>query len=856
LTVRRKKIHTYLNDPEDPNSINSEQINYIFESEDDNSNVLWIGTSGGGLNRFERKTEIFSHFTVDDGLPDNVIYGILEDDHRNLWLSTDNGLSRFNPDTKLFRNFDVNDGLLGNQFNPGACSKNINGEMLFGSTKGLIAFHPDSLIDNPHIPNIVITDFQLFNKPVKIEKKNTAENDENYKLPAAVSQLKKIKLTYQENIFSFEFAALDYRSPNKNQYVYMLEGLESDWNYTDYTRRYATYTNLDPGEYTFRVKGSNNDGIWNEKGTSIQIIISPPWWKTNLVYAFYLLVVGSIVFATWRAQLRRIRLKQQLKMEHFESEKLREVDQLKSRFFTNISHEFRTPLTLIIGSVKQMLAGDFIGNFKEQYRMIIRNGERLLKLINEILDLSKLESGQMKLQVVETDIVQFLKGIVLNFSPLADRKKVTLKFKSTEDELIGYVDHDKLEKIVTNLLSNAFKFTPEEGKIIVSISPLVPPLLRGDAEGRGVEIKISNTGPGIPADRIDKIFDRFYQSDDNYKKDGEGTGVGLALAKELVELCRWEISVSSIPDKRTTFIITLPVAKECFKADEIMEKTESAGRKPETGIESGSDIQFPDSVLPSPVSVKSSPVLLIVEDNPDVTAYISSFMKHDYLIVTAENGEEGLKKSLDTYPDLIISDVMMPEMDGFEFCQKVKSDECISHIPVILLTAKADLDSKIKGLEFGADDYISKPFEADELKVRSKNLIEQRIKLREKFSRMIEIKPGEIAASSMDEQFLQRLLDIFENHISDPDYNTESFAREIGMSRSNLYRKIQALTNQSTHNFFQSLRLKRAAQLLRKRSATISEIAYAVGFNSPSYFSKVFRKHFDQSPSDFVNHSK
>jgi signal transduction histidine kinase/DNA-binding response OmpR family regulator len=884
-----EKYTTYWHNSADPNSISSDKVISIQE---DKKGRLWFGTIGGGLNKFNRGTGKFKSYTGKNGLPNDVIQGILEDEQGNLWLSTNNGLSKFNPETESFRNYDVNDGLSGNQFYPGACYRAKDGEMFFGGTKGLNSFYPDQLQDNKHIPEIVITDFQIFNKSVPVHPVNDGEKHIGYSLPKPIYLMNELELSYRENIFSLEFAALEYHGPQKNQYAYKMEGVNPDWVLSDASRRFATYTNLDPGEYTFRVKGSNNDGVWNEKGTSIKIIVKPPWWKTNLAYTFYVLLIGFIVFTTWRLQLRRIRLKQQLKMEHFEAEKLREVDQLKSRFFANISHEFRTPLTLIKGPVKQIMDGEFAGNLKEQCKMILRNSDRLLELINQILDLSKLESGETKLKVVKTDIFQYLKGIILTFSPLADRKKITLKFTSTDKALSGYVDRDKLEKIVSNLLSNAFKFTPMGGEISVDLHTVIPaPRLpagrkagihkkewipQSRTAGRDdnvetnsqfpvpnsdfVEIKISNTGPGIPSEKLDKIFDRFYQADDQYKKEGEGTGIGLSLTKELVELCHGEISVSSAPSKSTTFVVTLPTAKECFKEDEIVDtpQTSSLTKERLEGVSESIPtlttdhrelgIEHRASSIQKPASS-----ILIVEDNPDVTSYIRSFLDHDYQISTAENGKEGLKKALDKYPDLIISDVMMPEMDGFEFCQKVKIDERISHIPVILLTAKADLDSKITGLEFGADDYVTKPFEARELKIRSKNLIEQRRKLREKFSSLIDLNPKDIAASSMDEQLLQRLLAVFEDQIEEADFSIEQLAQEIGMSRRHLNRKIKAITNLSTTDFIRTLRLQKAARLLKSASGTVAEIAYKVGFNNLSYFSKSFRKHFGQLPSDFMN---
>jgi signal transduction histidine kinase/ligand-binding sensor domain-containing protein/AraC-like DNA-binding protein len=858
------KYLTYRHNPDDSTSLSYRDVQSMYES---NSGEFWVGTFGGGLNLFDRKSGKFTHFSVKDGLPSDIIFGILEDKQNNLWISTTKGISKFNPKTKEFKNYDHRDGLISGEPTELSCFQDRNGQMFFATTNGLNAFYPEDISDNSYIPPVVITNFKIFNKPVSIKKDGLIDSQGDYVLPGHISTLNKITLSYKESVFSFEFAALNYHSPQKNRYAYKMHGVDPEWVFTDASRRYATYTNLDPGEYVFKVKGSNNNGVWNEEGTSIKIIITPPWWKSNLAYTIYLFLFVLIVFVTWRRQLKRIHIKQQLKMEHFEAEKLREVDHLKSRFFANISHEFRTPLTLIQGPVKDMLTDEFNEKRKRHYQTILRYSDRLLNLINQILDLSKLESGRMKLKVNCTDVTQFLKDLVQSFSSWAVRKKITLKFEAELESISGYVDRDKLEKIVTNLLSNAFKFSPEGGDVEVALNiPPNPPSKGGNAESpfnkgghRGISISIFNSGVGIPTDQLDKIFDRFYQADESYAKDSEGSGIGLALTKELVEAHHGEIRVESELNKSTTFTVWLPIEKEHFKSEEIVEgDVDVVGKQrsplPMSLVGEKREIETIESTpIEPPVDIdKSAPLLLIVEDNPDVTSYISGFLEKDYRIFSAENGEEGLKKALDKFPDLIISDVMMPVMDGFELCRKLKSDERTSHIPVILLTAKADMDSKVEGLEFGADDYVTKPFDAKELDARAKNLIDQRRILREKFSRMIEVKPGEIAASSMDEQFFRRLLDVFEDHVAQSDFGTEDFAREVGMSRSNLHLKLKALTNQSTHEFLRTMRLKRAAQLLKKSAGNVTEIAYAVGFTNPSHFSKIFRQQFGQTPSEFA----
>jgi signal transduction histidine kinase/DNA-binding response OmpR family regulator len=850
---------------------------------------LWVGT-GGGLNKYDYKTDSFQYYNQNDGLPSNKISGILEDEHGNLWLSTDRGLSKFNPVSEVFRNYDTHDGLYHLQFNFSSCLKTADGQLLFGGTNGITAFYPDSIRDNPHIPPIIITDFRLFNESVPIARNDLDQKTEGYHLPQHISTLDEITLSYRENIFSFEFSALDYHSPQKNQYAYFMEGVDPDWVHTDASRRFASYTNLDPGEYIFRVKGSNSDGIWNESGTSIKVLITPPWWLSSWAYAAYFLLIIAMVVTIWRFQLRRIHLRNELKMKSFEAQQLQEVDQMKSWFFANISHEFRTPLTLIQGPVKQIINGEFVGNLKDQCKMILRNSDRLLHLINQILDLSKLESGRMKIKANRIDIISYLKGLVQSFASMAEYNNVSFTLNSNVESQVGYVDRDKLEKIITNLLSNAFKFTPEGGEVSVDMS------LRGDSRSKArettkqspsvvgkeiatsaerrtrndqrIELSISNTGPGIPRDQLEKIFDRFYQADNSYKKDSEGTGIGLTLTKELVQACGGEIRVESEPDKLTTFTVLLPISKEHFKVEEIIEEQDSEKELvlekdtgyqiPDTGDQEKSGIRHPvsgiqdrDASDEKRVASNKSPLLLIVEDNPDVTSYISSFLEKDYRIITAENGEEGWKKALKKFPDLIISDVMMPVMDGFELCKKLKSDQRTSHIPIILLTARADMESKLEGLEFGSDDYVTKPFDAKELQIRCRNLLEQRRRLREKFSKELAVEPHEITVSSLDEKFITRALQIIEEKISDPEFGVEKFSREIGMSRANLYRKLQAITGHTAKDYIRIIRLKRAALLLQKRTGNITEIAFAVGFNSPSYFSECFRKYFGQLPSTY-----
>ena len=861
---RQEKFWHYKNNPHDSLSLSSNAVHSIYQ---DKKGIIWIGTTKG-LNKFNPLDESFTLYGKNDPLARASIMGIMEDNRGNLWFFTNRGISKFNPQSQTFHHYDVRDGLQGYDFNTFAYHKSNSGEMFFGGENGFNSFYPDSIKYNPHVPPVVITDFQLFNK--------TVLPGDDSPLKRLISEIDKIILSHNQNLISFEFATLDYTIPSKNQYAYQLEGIDQDWIYTDASRRFATYANLNPSEYVFRVKGSNNDGVWNEEGASVRIIITPPWWKTNLAYGLYILLIMSLIFGVYRFQIRRIRMRHQLEMEHLHAEKLEEVDRMKSHFFANISHEFRTPLTLILGPLERLLTCYVDEDSHQELKIMQRSARRLQRLINQLLDLSKLEAGRMKLQVRKEDIVVLIRNFVQAFESLAKLKDIQLKFYSKQEDIRGYIDREKLETIVNNLLSNAFKFTPEGGKVNVDLSlrgEMAPasstkqsvfngrfeidsPRLVGVRKDNGslgfVQIRISDTGRGIPADRLPNIFDRFYQVDDSYTRDEEGSGIGLALTKELVEFHKGEISVSSELGKGTTFIIRLPIEKAAYEDEEIVEiiappvspEREKDRSKPE--LMESEHLPLPSTKIDLKISL---PILLMVEDNPDMRTYIHTNLENEYRILEAANGKEGFEKCAKAIPDLVISDVMMPEMDGFQLCAKLKTDQRTSHIPVILLTARAAAEDRIGGLETGADDYIIKPFNARELQVRVRNLIEQRRKLRERYRKEGILQPQEIAVTSTDQRFLQKALEIVEQHLSDEQFQVDKFGKEIGMSRALLYRKLRALTDCSPSEFIRSLRLNHAAQLLAQHSGNVTEIAFQVGFNNLSYFARCFRLQFGVPPS-------
>ena len=832
-------IKTWKYNPDDSTTLGGFNVLIIFE---DSKKSLWIGTEYG-LNRYNRNDDTFTRYGTGDGLPGRSISDIFEDDHGNLWITTDKGISRFDPDKNTFTNYDINDGLHGNVFNQNAGCKLSTGEFIFGGLDGFTLFHPDSIKDILSVPRVIITDFQIFNKSV-------IPGSDKSPLQKSICMTNEIILPYYQHSISFEFAVLDYVNPNKNRYKYKLDGLQEEWIETGADHRTATYTNLYPGKYTFRVIGSNSKGIWNEEGITLHIVITPPVWRTKVAYILYLLLIGGIIWLIWKTQLRRIHIRHELKMKEFETAQLQQLDQMKSRFFANISHEIRTPLTLILGPLDQMISEIPGKKWKDLLRIMARNGRNLLRLINQLLDFSKLESGRMSLKAKKMNIVPLIKGMTYSFDSLAKRKGIALTFQSDEDIIPVYFDQDKLEKIMANLLSNAFKFTPKGGVVSVRLSIVKP-------EKRMVEIGVTDTGIGIAPEHIDHIFERYYQA--NIKNEQPGTGIGLSLTKELVELHHGTITIQSTPGGGSTFLILLPMGKEHLANEEIgqdqpaemSEKVlvqEELEPTAEEVIQPGEETSNKSGTK----SGKDAPYLLIVEDTEDVRSYIKGFLEKHFQILEAEDGQQGYEKAVEKIPDLIISDVMMPGMNGFKLCKKLKTDERTSHIPVILLTARASESDKMQGLETGADDYIVKPFNAKELTVRAKNLIDQRRKLRERFTQDIMLSPKEISVTSADERFLKRAMEVIENNMGNADFGVESFSREIGLSHSQLHRKVRALTNQSPVEFIRSLRLKRAHSLLEQSWGNVAEISFEVGFNNPSYFAECFRKQFGKSPSEYT----
>jgi signal transduction histidine kinase/DNA-binding response OmpR family regulator len=660
-------------------------------------------------------------------------------------------------------------------------------------------------------------------------------------------------LPYKHNNITFKFVAVEPARHNLVKYQYFLEGYDKDWSPVT-NKTSAGFGNIYEGTYTFKLKACSPDGVWSEP-ISYTFKVLPPWWRTWWMYTIYIIVLFLLLRYYIRFSINREKIKSEL-------DKTRELDKMKSRFFTNISHEFRTPLTLLLGPVEELLkkSGKFEADEQKLLKTMKRSGMRLKQLINQLLDLAKLESGKLKLKVFRGNITGHVNTIVQSFMSLAESKSINYEYNLEKSSEEVFYDTDKVEKIITNLISNALKFTPEGGSVFVSLQ------FSGNNNGQSdcfAEIEVKDTGPGIPDAEKEKIFDRFYQLDSNDSQLYEGSGIGLSLVKELVELHKGKIEVKSDPDgsrggKGSTFIVKLPVSETYFVQDEMQVFLETPDVEVKTKVEESVAEKINEEtnqLIPTNETDKDLPLILVVEDNKDLREYISRSVNHLHKVEESENGRLGFEKAIEIIPDLIISDIMMPEMDGTELCEKLKNDERTSHIPVILLTAKAGMENRLEGLETGADDYIIKPFEVKELQIRAKNLVEQRIKLREKFSKEYFINGEKPEMTSADDRFLQNAIDILDEHLDENDFSVEIFSKKLGVSQKQLYRKLQALTNNSPSLFIRKHRLKRSIPMLKNGYDHISQIAYMVGFNDPSYYSKCFRELFGASPGEYTRNN-
>jgi signal transduction histidine kinase/ligand-binding sensor domain-containing protein/DNA-binding response OmpR family regulator len=851
-------LKVYQAEPRNPGTISNNRVHSIKADKLKPERYIWLGTDEGGLNRFDRESEIFQHYTEVDGLPGNIVSSILYDRRGNLWLGTNRGLSNviLDPESRevvRFRNFDRRDGIKDDDFSffyGQNAYQNQAGTMFFSGAKGISVFHPDDIRYEPQPSPVILSGFYLNLRPVSFR-------DPGSPLTEPISEAKEIILPFQDNSFSFEFAALDFHAPEKTRFAYQLEGYQDEWIYPGNERR-AVFTQVPPGDYTFRVRAAVGEGKWDEQGVSLYITVTPPWYRRWWAYFLYTAALLSALWLIRRSELHREQLKSRAKLQHLETERLKEVNQLKTQFFTNISHEFRTPLTLILGPVTQELEESAVDRTRQRMQMVQRNANRLMQLINQLLDISALEAKRMELRAAPGDIVAFIRGITMAFASWAGQKSISLVVFTKVEELELYFDRDLMEKVINNLLSNALKFTPHGGKVELSI--FNPPVAPGNKEAGKVKITVTDTGVGIPPERLPHIFDRFSQVDASTTREYEGSGIGLTLVKELVELHCGTIEVTSRPYAGTTFTIFIPLGKAHFEPEQLMASVtvsrtvkqplllhDDYARTGESETES-SELLNEDSTAES---TAVQPLLLIVEDHIDFRSYLYQNLQNNYRLIEAADGKSGWEKAVERTPDLVISDVMMPHMDGYQLCEKLKTDPRTSHIPVILLTAKATQNDKLSGLNTGADDYLGKPFDSRELIARVRNLIEQRAGLQEYYQQRIMRKASGVRVTSMEEQFVRNAIEVVENHLHEEQFSVDELASKIGLSRSQLHRKIQALTGKSSSHFIRTIRLERAAELIIKGAGNITEITYMVGFSSQSYFTKCFVEQFGCSPTEY-----
>ena len=834
-----------------PSGLNNNQIFAIHE---DNYQNIWIATFGGGLNKILKEEINKKHpkiikYKQENGLPSNEIYGILEDKNQNLWISSNSGISKYDIENKTFTNLGLKDGLQALNFRKGAYFKGRNGMMYFGGINGFNSFNPNSFVKNEVPPKVELTGFKLFNNEVGVGEKILGKAVLNKN----ISETNEIVLKHGHNSFSFEFSAMHYASPNQNNYMYMLDGFDKDWISTSSKRRFVTYANLDSKDYVFKVIASNSDNVWNSNARELKLKVLPALWKTWWAYTIFILFTIFLMWLFRRNILVRAEYRNSLKIEKLEKNKIKVLNKMKLEFFTNISHEFKTPLTLILGPLQNLLKMEIVDSkLKESLLIMDRNANYLFRLINQLMDFRKAETNQLKVITSKGNLVDFCEEVVLSFNVLANEKHLNLSFESSESELIVYFDWDKMDKILNNLISNSIKYTPDSGNIKVSLSFINNGISKRsnvlDVRSE-IEIIVEDTGVGIPKNQISKVFKRFYQVEDSNKSNSFGSGVGLALTKKLIDLLQGHIKVKSNHNEGSQFIVRFPVITS---KNDLMREAEISSEEvifSESGLVINENIhkEIGDSI-------KTLPSLLIVEDNPDMQTFLKSSLEESYKILQAYDGVQGLKIALENIPNIIISDVMMPNMDGIQFCNEIKQNEITNHIPFILLSARASIDHKIEGLKVGADVYIPKPFDMRLLKIKTQKLLEEREFLIEKFaSKRITLDSQKIGINHTEKAFLEKAEKVIEDNLTNSEFVVEDLGRALSFSRMQLYRKFKSVRGLSANEFIREYRIKKAALLLRETDLNVSEILYTIGFTNRSYFSKCFKKTFDMSPKEYSN---
>jgi len=815
----------YNMDVDQPYSLSSNDIKTIYQ---DTEGALWIGTAGGGLNKYIEATHEcpghFISFTIREGMPDNYVLAILEHGD-DLWLSSESGLSRFNKTNQSIVTYQFAQKSYGNIFNEGAHFKRKDGSMLWGSLDGLLVFYPDKFSPDTNTPPVLLTSLLIDG------------TDWNSVRPSAdgksITYTDQIKLNYKQNIFTVEFAVLNLRNPEKNQYTYILENYDKTWSIPS-SGNTATYKNLSPGKYTFKVKGSNSYGIWNEEITSLLITITPPFWKSTLAYIFYFLLAFLLLYIAFRLIFKFNRLNNAIEVE-------KQLTNHKLRFFTNISHEFRTPLTLIQGAVENLNESQELpSSAQKQLKILNRNSTNLRQLIDQLLEFRKLQNDVLKLDLEELDIVAFTQDIFSGFQELAERKAIDYRFISSVESLSMFIDRKKVDKIFYNLLSNAFKFSSKGGTIVFS--------LEEDEEMNTCVIAVKDNGVGIPKDKQHLLFSRFTQINFSHS----GTGVGLSLVKEFIDVHKGKINYEDNPDGGAIFKVELSTLKDTYKGENFVNIpehpdiiNEEVYQKPVIKDEPDKEIKNVDD------HVLAGYRLLIIDDNDDIRGFLTDGFSGTLNVDTAADGREGLQKAIETNPDIILCDVMMPEMDGFEVTRQLKNEFQTCHIPIILLTAHSSIEHQLEGIDSGADAYITKPFSLKYVQRRVMKLIEQRELLKKRFSKEFVMDGNLISTIDKDKQFFEKIEKILDDNFEDSSFTIDKFVELSGTRRTIFFKKVKGLTGFSPNELIKMKRLNRSAALLKQGELTVSEISYKVGFEDPYYFSKCFKVHFNCTPSNY-----
>lgn len=804
----------------------------------DSRNLYWFGTQNG-LNIVDMKKDRAYCLDTSNGLSNSVISTIVEDRTHNVWVSTTNGINRVavtrqgNDYRFDVTAFNESDGLLTGEYYSNSGMVAADGTVYFGGLNGFSAFNPRQVVSGKIDNHPLITGLYLFNTPILPGHTYNGR----IILEKSLAHTQRIDLEYDENFLTIEFSGLNFSNPDQTYYKYRLEGFENGWNEASFsnTSGKAVYTGLAPGRYVFTVYAAGGDKRWGQQAARIEVVVHPPFWDTTFARILYALIaVGLFVWLMFYLNRRNRQRMQRMQQEEAQRQK-EELDQMKFRFFTNISHEFRTPLTLIITPLEAYLKKMQEGEDRRRLSAIYRNALNLLALVNQLLDFRKLEMKGERLKLMNGDFIEFVRQACLSFREVADEKGITLHLDTDSmEELYMYFDRDKIHKVLNNLLSNAFKFTPRSGVVTVDVEKMLAPDGR-----RCVRLRVSDTGIGISKGDLPHIFERFYQAQTEEDKSRTGSGIGLHLIKEYVAMHEGEVSVESTQDIGSTFTVVIPtdMRPEEESADTPVESTE-----PEPAVTDADTSAKPN---------EDNPLLLVVEDNREFREFLREQLSGQYRIIDAPDGEEGDRMAVEQNPALIISDIMMPRVDGIELCRRIKTNVQTSHIPVILLTARASDQSKAQGYDAGADSYISKPFSIDVLLTRIRKLIEQQRQRQQMFHKEIVVTPSSITITSLDEQIVQKALQSVEKNMDDTEYSVEQLASDLAMTRATLYRKLQGITGQTPKDFIRSIRLKRAAQLLTDSDLSVSEIADRTGFSTPRHFAKLFKEAFGVLPSQY-----